>query len=108
MGHATNARLLDEVKGKMPWLSATSVHRITSRLSDDGIIGATQLHCNGSIILDANPAPHHHFFCNCCNTLHDIELPGQTVDNLKQQIGHDIAESLTINGTCNKCKETNV
>jgi Fe2+ or Zn2+ uptake regulation protein len=106
LGHATNVQLLDKVKAYMPGMSATTVHRITTRLVEEGVIGSTHIVCAGSLVLDSNLNQHQHLRCEVCHNLQDIIFNTNLTDHVKKEVGKDFEiTSLVINGICNKCKE---
>ena len=102
-GHSTNAQLLVESKKQLPDISATTVHRITSRLITRGLL-AEGPELNGSRIIDANITPHDHFVCEACFGIKDIELPKGLRTSLQKQVSGFLHESrLTIKGDCHNC-----
>lgn len=106
LGHASNACLLDIVRKDLPQVSATTVHRITTRLVEEGLIGTTKIVCSGSVILDSNTQPHQHFRCEECNQLQDVYIDASLLSLVQGQV-EDLSQfsSIVINGKCKKCKE---
>ena len=106
LGHATNAELLTELKKAFPAVSATTVHRATSRLAERGVISTAPPSSDGSMTYDANVVPHDHFQCVSCGVLRDTNIKDKVVPILESSIGDcHISGRLTISGTCKKCKE---
>ncbi len=102
--HATNSQLWGAVKGHLPDISLPSLHRTTSRLADEGRIGAS-LSVGGQTVLDVSPHPHSHFICSDCDTVKDIDIDSSFVKDLQDQIGGKIvADSLVLYGSCSKCE----
>lgn len=103
-GHATNAEILAALRGKFPGLSATTVHRATARLSENGRIADAPNDTSGNLRYDANTQPHHHFACTCCQSLRDIQLTPETLQAIEAQLGGcKLNGQLLITGNCSKC-----
>jgi Fur family peroxide stress response transcriptional regulator len=112
LGHATNAELLIELRRIFPELSATTVHRATTRLASRGEISIAPPSPDGSIRYDRNNKPHDHFQCQSCGLLKDTDLKDKIIPVLESSIpGCSISGRLTISGVCkiciNKSKEKN-
>lgn len=103
LGHATNAQILAAVKAQLPDLSATTVHRITTRLIRAGLL-AYGPEINGAKIIDANTQPHDHFICDACSGIKDVHISQHSRDELQQQVDSLVLHSrLTITGECSQC-----
>lgn len=106
--HATNAQILESVRQRYPEVSATTIHRVTHRLKERGIIGCAPKPTNGSERYDIKPSPHHHFMCITCSGICDVpetEQARQVIEQLKELSGEcAIAGTLTLRGVCKKCK----
>lgn len=106
LGHTTNVELLDAAHVLFPDLSATTVHRITARLAERGVIAIAPNTHDGAMRYDANTTPHDHFMCTNCEGLRDIDIKDDVIGLLESAIDDcHISGRLTINGKCNKCKE---
>lgn len=109
--HATNLELHSAVRKLYPEVSFTTIHRVSARLNERGIIERAPKTSNGSERYDSNPAPHHHFLCLSCSRICDIpETPeAQSVINqLKKMSGEcALAGTLTMQGICKKCVKGN-
>lgn len=104
-GHATNAQLLDAIRTSLPATSATTIHRVTTRLLDAGELQPAPA-LDGAMRFDANTSPHDHFICLSCGRLRDVVLPSSIRATIEQQMddGCELSGSLTISGTCKNCK----
>ncbi len=103
-GHASNALLLKKLQETYPELSATTVHRITARLSERGEIGIAPNLPNGAVRYDANTRPHDHFVCDLCGRLKDIDIADDLIPKILPYLeGCEISGRLVISGNCNKC-----
>lgn len=102
-GHITNQELWQRVQSSLPNITLSSVHRITGRLRDTGVIGCAPV-AAGESVLDADPAPHSHFVCRGCHGVKDIELSDEVIASIQQQIDNDIVgNSVSIIGACAQC-----
>jgi Fur family peroxide stress response transcriptional regulator len=104
MGHATNAELLYDLRKKFPELSATTIHRATSRLESRACITTAPSCCDGSMRYDANTKPHDHFQCTTCGMIKDVNVKDKIISVLESNICDCIISGqITINGKCKKC-----
>ena len=104
LGHATNAAIQHDVQTQLPDLSATTVHRITTRLIENGLL-ALGPELKGSRIIDANVMPHDHFVCEQCDGIKDVIISDHSRRELQQQVDALMLQSrLTITGDCTQCK----
>lgn len=105
-GHATNADILAALQVDYPDISATTVHRITQRLTERGKLQLAPSLTN-TMRYDANLEPHDHFMCNSCGMLRDAKLGEALRPAIEQAVGNDcsISGSLTVSGLCKRCHE---
>lgn len=107
-GHATNLQILELVRKFYPEVSATTIHRVTRRLKERGVIGCAPKPTDGSERYDINPVPHHHFMCISCSGICDVpetREARQVIRQLKELSGEcAIAGTLTLRGICKTCK----
>ncbi|MDL2363185.1 MAG: transcriptional repressor [Patescibacteria group bacterium] len=105
--HATNLEILQKVQEVYPDVSATTIHRISARLKERGVIGFAPKTTNGSERYDANPTPHHHFMCVSCNRVCDVPDAPEARAVLRQlkALSKDcaIAGTMTMQGVCKLC-----
>ncbi len=110
--HATNSELLRELQKEYPEVSATTVHRVTSRFKERGIIGCAPKPTNGSERYDINPKPHHHFMCVQCSRICDVPETTEAravINQLKELSGEcALAGTLTMRGICKLCVKKEV
>ncbi len=103
-GHATNQQILVHLQQQFPELSATTVHRITSRMVERGELTVAPNTKDSSTRYDINIRAHDHFQCANCDRLRDIELPQNMFDSIQQLMGDcKLDGRLTVRGSCNKC-----
>ena len=105
LGHATNAELLSAMRHYYPNVSATTVHRATTRLASRGEIGFAPSDTSGAMRYDAQVTPHDHFQCTQCGRLRDIDIV-EHIRPMLQAAASDCIPTgrLTISGSCKKCK----
>lgn len=103
LGHSTNSDILRYARNSMPDLSATTVHRITTRLIKNGLLQyGPELH--DARIIDANINSHDHFVCKACSGIKDIYLDNAVKLNIQKQVTNlSASASLTITGDCDLC-----
>lgn len=106
-GHATNAQLLDQLRVSFPDLSATTVHRITSRMLARGELQLAPSSHHNVTRLDYNLEPHDHFRCEQCDQLKDAHFAEKIRPLLEVAVGDgcSISGSLTVSGVCKKCRK---
>ncbi|MCA9328546.1 transcriptional repressor [Candidatus Saccharibacteria bacterium] len=102
--HATNAELLERLHGQFPELSATTVHRATTRMANSGTITEAPADAQGSMRYDANIKPHDHFTCTSCGRIRDIDIVDDVLPTLTDALGGcRVTGRLLIHGSCEKC-----
>lgn len=75
--HPSPDMLYERVKRDIPSISLGTVYRNIKTFLDNGLIGEVSLH-HGSLRLEANEVPHHHFVCRSCRKMFD--LPAEHVE----------------------------
>lgn len=104
--HATNTSIEAYLRRAFPAITATTVHRITARLVEQGMLRMAPAYLDGSMRFDTNLSDHDHFMCNSCGELRDVSIRDEVIPLLKKGIeGCSVNGSLVISGTCKKCNE---
>ena len=104
LGHATNADLLHELQKLYPDVSATTVHRSTSRLAERGLLGVAPPDNQGSMRYDINLEAHDHFVCTHCGGIRDLVVAEGLIPTISEALGGcKITGRLLIQGSCEKC-----
>lgn len=102
-GHASNSQILQIAKSDFPNLSATTIHRITTRLIAAGLL-ASGPQLNGVKLIDSNLQEHDHFVCSACGGIKDVTITPKLHKDLQQQTGSTIMpSSLVVIGDCQNC-----
>ena len=103
--HATNAEIASRLRELYSNVSDTTVHRITQRLRDDGVIGLAPASRQGCLRYDFSPESHDHFICSQCDSLQDIKVPDSVRCQIERQLdGCCFDGPLVITGVCQQCK----
>jgi len=104
-GHATNVELLEKLRKQYPDVSATTLHRITSRMVERNELQMAPPGIGNVMRFDSNIALHDHFMCTRCRMLRDADLRETIVPQIEEMIGDDcqISGRLTVTGLCKKC-----
>jgi Fur family ferric uptake transcriptional regulator len=99
-GHLSAEEVFQRARAQLPELSRATVYNALGELAEAGLLGVVE--GPGPRQFDANVAPHHHFRCRRCNTLHDIE-PSH-VDLVLREPGFEIERAhVLLEGMCPKC-----
>lgn len=103
-GHATNTQILAALREHYPNLSATTVHRATTRLADRGEICAAPPDTSGAMRYDSNTHVHDHFMCRSCGQLRDTNVGAIVREHLESSLSDcHISGPITISGLCKNC-----
>jgi Fe2+ or Zn2+ uptake regulation protein len=103
-GHATNAEILEELRNKYFDVTATTVHRVTSRLADRHEISEAPHDKHGAVRYDSNNTLHDHFLCQSCGGIRDIDIAEEVIPTISKALGGcRITGRLVIYGSCETC-----
>ena len=102
--HATNGQILEYLHITYPDLSATTVHRITTRMLERGDLLCAPPTSSKLSRFDFNVKTHDHFQCVNCDRLRDVELPLDLFKVIQDKLGDcKLNGGLTVQGSCAKC-----
>jgi Fur family transcriptional regulator, peroxide stress response regulator len=106
--HPNPEQVFERVRAELPSISLATVYKTLHLFLENGIIREVSPH-HGSLRIEPNAEPHHHFFCLQCHSLTD--LPRNEVDELplKESVpaGFHIAQvSMEVRGLCRCCAES--
>ena len=105
-GHATNAELAKIMRVSYPNVNNTTVHRVTARLLDIGLIAQAPSNFDGSFRYDINTFAHDHFVCEGCGGLRDIDVAETLIPKIETALGGcKITGRLVIQGKCEMCNK---
>jgi len=103
--HPTAEEIFKAVRQKLPRISLGTVYRNLEFFSKDNIIKEIA----GEIKrFDADLSNHHHFFCNNCGKVFDldeVEIPQEQIAKKVKKIGIVKSYSFFVYGICKKCKK---
>ena len=104
--HPTADQIYDEVRGRIPGLSRTTVYRVLETLVRLGVATKTP-HPGAAARFDPNTDPHHHMACTRCDAL--IDLHDASLDGLKsaaaRRAGFEVRDySVHFRGLCPRCR----
>jgi Fe2+ or Zn2+ uptake regulation protein len=106
LGHATNTQIARELRKTYPAVSDTTVHRITQRLCQDGMLALAPQARDGAVRYDVTLTQHDHFGCNLCDGLANMNIPKKYYDALRKKLGScHITGPLTVYGDCRACDD---
>jgi Fur family peroxide stress response transcriptional regulator len=104
IGHGTNQEIHTILKQAYPEVSATTVHRVTARLAERGLIAIGPKASDGSVRYDAYTEPHDHFVCQQCDGVKDVTLTDSVHEQLESALGGcRISGQLIVQGMCVRC-----
>ncbi len=105
-GHANNAEILADLRENYPDVSATTIHRVTQRLYEDGELRKGPACLDGSVRYDSNTERHDHFMCTMCGQVRDVSIPQACLSIIKCNVEDcSISGPLTVSGVCDSCKK---
>jgi len=103
--HPNPEAVYDQVRKKMPAISLGTVYKNIRIFLESGILRQASIHY-GSMRVEANHRPHHHFVCTNCKSI--LDLPEQVFGavRLRRKLPsgfrvHKLA--LDVVGLCPKC-----
>ncbi len=107
VGHATNVEVLEYLQKSYADVSATTVHRITTRLIERGKLAMAPIAKGNVMRFDINTEPHDHFVCSNCDMLRDTHIASAIRPLLEESIGDgcQISGNLVVSGLCKKCSK---
>lgn len=103
-GHSTNREIITLLRRHFPSVSATTVHRVTQRLADEGVIGRAPMAKDGCLRYDAIASPHDHFICQDCEAIRDIAIAPDVRRRIEVVLDDcRLTGQLTLYGNCYTC-----
>ncbi|MBE9003526.1 transcriptional repressor [Fortiea sp. LEGE XX443] len=103
--HPTVEQILTNLNQDAPTSSQATVYAALQALREVGLVREVLLE-EGVSRYDANVAPHHHFRCNCCGAIEDIDWNTfQCIDLSKLRLGLKAERyEVTVQGSCDRCQ----
>jgi len=104
LGHASNQDILTFLRRENMKVSSTTVHRVSRRLCDSGVIACAPQSSDGSMRYDSTTATHDHFVCRFCDAIADITVSSRAREEFSAQLnGCHIDGQLIVYGSCKNC-----
>ncbi len=107
--HPTAARVHETLQEELPRLSLGTVYRNLEILVSEGKIEAVSTP-HGPTRYDGNPSPHHHFICEGCGGIEDIELrlPAGLTERVRRKYRVTATRvRVDFYGLCRSCTDRN-
>jgi Fe2+ or Zn2+ uptake regulation protein len=106
--HPTAEQIHTAVEERLPNVSLGTVYRNLELLQRLGLVRSLA-HPGSTARFDPNLAPHHHFICERCGSVHDLtpeRVSGSgRLDFVAGEDGHEGHDvSVTVRGTCRACR----
>lgn len=103
--HPTVEQILEDINQEIPISSKASVYSALSVLRSCGLVQEVLLE-EGVTRFDANVEPHHHFICESCGQIQDLDW--QMFNDIpKNLFDHDLqvkTYEVIVKGTCKNCQ----
>lgn len=102
--HPSTEKIYELVKYNIPNISLGTVYRNLNKFAQKGSIKKIE-GINGSSIFDGNTEKHHHFICEQCNSVIDIDEKDIPIEmgNISNKEFTIHSYDLTLKGICSKC-----
>jgi Fur family transcriptional regulator, stress-responsive regulator len=101
-GHLNAEEVFQRARAELPELSRATVYNALGELAEAGLLGVVE--GPGPRQFDANVAPHHHFRCQRCSGLYDIEP--EHIDMTLREPGFEVERAhVLLEGLCPKCAD---
>ena len=104
--HPTAKWLFDRVRKQFPSLSLGTVYRNLGILAKQGLVSRLDFG-SGFDRFEATTLPHHHFVCESCGQVTDLDLPvdHSLTQKLQKATGYAATRhEIRLYGLCEKCR----
>ena len=104
--HPTAAQVHDALAGDIPNLSLGTVYRNLQVLVDQALVTPVAV-SGGPARYDGNTEPHHHFVCDRCGSIADVEMPEPRGLRKRLRDRHHLEAtrvSIDFHGVCRACE----
>ncbi|MEO8689382.1 MAG: Fur family transcriptional regulator [Solirubrobacteraceae bacterium] len=102
--HATAEEVLARVHGTVPGVSLPTVYAGLELLADLGL--ASRVHAGRAVRYDPRSAPHHHFVCEACGAVADLDTEvdlAPVLAGLRAGGAEPAGSELLVRGRCADC-----
>ena len=105
--HATAEEVLDRVHGTVPGVSLPTVYAGLELLADLGL--ASRVHAGRAVRYDPRSDPHHHFVCDSCGAVSDLDATvdlAPALEQLRDAGAQPGGAEVLVRGRCALCART--
>ena len=105
--HATAEEVLDRVHGSVPGVSLPTVYAGLELLADLGL--ASRVHAGRAVRYDPRGDPHHHFVCDTCGAVADLDAEVDVeaaLAGLRTGGAEPAGAEVLVRGRCAACTST--
>jgi Fur family peroxide stress response transcriptional regulator len=107
-GHFTAEELYERIKKNFPGMSLATVYSILELLKEKGLVQEIRINFDKSCF-ESRACVHHHFLCQRCKKIYDIDIVPCPTLATKQVNGHLINKFQGyFYGICKDCREKDV
>jgi len=102
--HATAEEVLTRVHGTVPGVSLPTVYAGLELLADLGL--AARVHAGRAVRFDPRPDPHHHFVCDDCGSVSDLDAEvdlAPALEALRAAGAAPVGAEVLVRGRCGVC-----
>ena len=106
--HATAEEVLDRVHGSVPGVSLPTVYAALELLADLGL--ASRVHAGRAVRYDPRGDPHHHFVCDTCGAVADLDAEvdlAAALAGLRAGGVEPAGAEVLVRGRCAACAPSN-
>ena len=102
--HATAEEVLARVHGTVPGVSLPTVYAGLELLADIGL--ASRVHAGRAVRFDPRADPHHHFVCDDCGAVSDLDAAvdlAPALAGLRSSGAEPVGAEVVVRGRCAAC-----
>ena len=102
--HATAEEVLARVHGTVPGVSLPTVYAGLELLADIGL--ASRVHAGRAVRFDPRADPHHHFVCDACGAVSDLDAAvdlAPALAGLRSSGAEPAGAEVLVRGRCAEC-----
>ncbi len=101
--HITAEQLYNTLKENQTRIGIATVYRNLNELAELGVLNRIT-YVGQPTHYEYWHESHAHFYCEHCHSIHDIQVPDNSIDNLKHWQGHYVKEKkIELRGICQRC-----
>lgn len=106
-GHPSTEAIFDKARQRIPSISLATVYKNVQVFLEKGVFQEVSFH-HGSLRLEANRQPHHHFVCTRCKQITDLEEDKFEPVRLRRSLpkGFQVQRfAVDVLGICDACSQ---